>query len=126
VYRARRAGRWLLAAGVVVSLGRWPVHWRADPFAAAVSVMIVAALALGVLVARGVGPLRAVAAVGLVDAVVVVRAVSAHLPLHCSCARTAGAPALAGWGGAVILTDVVLAAGAVWLSRSGARQERRR
>jgi hypothetical protein len=126
VYRARSAGRWLLAAGVAVSLGRWPVHWRDHTVAAVVGGLVVVGLAVGVLTARGVAPLRAVAAVCLVDAVVVARAVSAHLPVHCSCVRTAGAPALAGWGGAVILADAVLAAGAVWLSRSPARQERRR
>jgi hypothetical protein len=116
----------VLAAGVVVSLGRWPVHWRVHPVAAVVGGMVVAGLAFAVLAARGVAPFRAVAAVCLVDAVVRARAVSAHLPLHCSCVRTAGAPALAGWGGAVIVVDVILAGGAVWLSRSGARQERRR
>jgi hypothetical protein len=125
VDRARRAGRWLLAAGVVASLGRWPLHWRDHPLAAVVSGLVVAGLAIGVLAARGVAPLRAVAAACLVDALVVARALSAHLPVHCSCVRTAGAPALAGWGGAVILIDVLLAAGAVWLSRCHARQVRR-
>jgi hypothetical protein len=67
---------------------------------------------------RTVGPFRLIAAVCLIDAVVVVRAWSVHLPLHCSCVRSAEAPGLAGWGGAVIVTDVVLGALAVWLGRT--------
>ncbi len=84
------------------------------------------ALAVGVWRTRAVAPLRLAAALCLIDALIVFRAWSARLPAHCSCVRRAGAPALAGWGGAVILLDLGVVILAVWLSRSRDRQARTR
>ncbi len=110
-------GRMVLAAGLVLTLGRWPWHWRHQPWLAVVSAVVIVALVAGVSKARGTAALRAAAAVALFDAVVVFRAWSAHVPLHCDCVRRTGAPALAGWGGVVIAADVGLCALAVWLAR---------
>jgi hypothetical protein len=108
----------VLALGVAVGLGRWPAHWSDHLGLALVSGLVVVGLAVGAWTARTAGPFRLIAAVCLVDAAIVVRAWSVHLPLHCSCVRSAGSPALAGWGGAVIVADVVLCALAVWLGRT--------
>jgi hypothetical protein len=113
---ATQARRAVLAAGLVLTLGRWPLHWRHHPWLAVVSAVVVIALVVAVTKAR-VAALRVAAAVSLVDAVLTVRAWSARVPLHCDCVRRPGAPALAGWGGGVIAADVALCALAVWLAR---------
>ena len=117
VVEARRIGRVVLTAGVAVSLGRWPWHWHHHPWLAAAGIVVIIAVAGGLWTAHRSAATRAAVALLVVDAVIVVRAWSAHIPLHCDCVRRAGAPALAGWGGAVIGLDVALAALAVWLSR---------
>jgi hypothetical protein len=123
VIEARRIGRAALTVGIAVVLGRWPLHWRHQPWLAVIAAIVVIALVVGVSKA-GAGALRAAAAICLVDAVLVFRAWSAHSPLHCDCVRRAGAPALAGWGGAVIAADVVLCAIAVWLARPIRQKEK--
>jgi ABC-type amino acid transport system permease subunit len=137
---ANRIGRGVLAVGVALTLGRWAVHWRHQPVLAAISTVVIVALVVAVAVtshehradpgdqarpAQHVAALRAAAALCLIDAVLVVRAWSARTPLHCDCVRRAGAPALDGWGGAVIATDVALCALAVWLSRPARRRVNR-
>jgi hypothetical protein len=126
VVEARRIGRAVLAAGMAVTLGRWPLHWRHQPWVAVVSAVALVALVAGVSKARGPAALRAAAAVCLVDGAIVIRAWTARTPLHCDCVRRAGAPALAGWGGVVIAADVVLCALAVWLSRPAVTDRGRR
>jgi hypothetical protein len=107
----------VLSAGIAVTLGRWPLHWHHHPWLAAVGAVVVVAVVAGLWTARRSAAARAAVALCLVDAVVVIRAWSAHIPLHCDCVRRAGAPALAGWGGGVIAADVALCALAVWLGR---------
>jgi hypothetical protein len=117
VVEARRGGLVVLSAGLVVTLGRWPLHWHHHRWLAPLGAAVVAAVVAGLWTARRRAAARAAVALCLLDAVVVIRAWSARIPLHCDCVRRAGAPALAGWGGAVIAADVALCALAVWLGR---------
>jgi hypothetical protein len=117
VVEARRIGRVALTVGVAASLGRWPWHWRHHPWLAVAGAVVVIAVVAGLWTAHRAAATRAAVALCLVDAVVVIHAWSARVPLHCDCVRRAGAPALAGWGGGVIAFDVALSALAVWLSR---------
>jgi hypothetical protein len=117
VVEARRSGRAVLCAGLAVTLGRWPLHWRHQPALAAVSAVVIVAVVAGLWTAHRGAATRAAVALCLLDAVVVIRAWSARIPLHCDCVRRAGAPTLAGWGGGVIAADVALCALAVWLAR---------
>lgn len=129
---AHRIGRGVLAVGVALTLGRWAVHWRHQPVLAAISTVVIVVLVVAVCItpheqpdgpedqaplSQNVAALRAAAALCLIDAALVVRAWTARTPLHCDCVRRAGAPALDGWGGAVIAADLALCALAVWLSR---------
>jgi hypothetical protein len=117
VVEARRIGRAVLCAGIAVTLGRWPLHWRHQPWLAAIGAVVVIAVVAGMWTAQRAVATRAAVGLCLVDAAVVIRAWSARMPLHCDCVRRAGAPALAGWGGGVIGLDVALSVLAVWLSR---------
>jgi hypothetical protein len=134
---AHRIGRGVLAVGVALTLGRWAVHWRHQPVLAAISTVVIVVLVVAVCItphehpegpgdqtplSQNVAALRAAAAVCLIDAALVVRAWTARTPLHCDCVRRTGAPALDGWGGAVIAADLALCALAVWLSRPAHRR----
>jgi hypothetical protein len=76
----------------------------------------VAAVAAAVLTARPAA-LRISAGLFVLDAVLLIRRWSVHLPLHCHCLPRSGAPAILGWGGAALMADMGLAALAVILSR---------
>jgi hypothetical protein len=119
VVESRRIGRVILGAGVAVTVGRWPWHWLFGhrPGLAAVGSIVLVAVVAGLWTAHRAAATRAAAGLCLVDAAIVMRAWSAHLPLHCDCVKRAGAPALAGWGGVVIVLDVGLSVLAVWLAR---------
>ncbi len=114
---ANHARRAVLSAGIAVTLGRWPLHWRHQLWWAVIGAAVVLALVAGLWSAHRIAALRMTAAFCAVDAIGVLRAWSAHVPLHCDCVRRAGTPALAGWGGAVIAADVALCALSVWLAR---------
>jgi hypothetical protein len=118
----------LLAVGVAVVLGRWPVHWQHHPLEASLSAVVIAAVAAGLLIGKRAA-LGAAALLCLVDAAMLIRRWSVHLPIHCNCVPIHGTPAILGWGGVTWLADLGLAALAVWLSRGRDRdrdrQERR-
>jgi hypothetical protein len=114
----------LLAVGVAVVLGRWPIHWQHHPLEAALSTVVIAAVVAGLLVGRRAA-LGAAALLSLVDAAMLIRRWSVHLPLHCNCVPKHGAPAILGWGGVTWLADLSLAALAVWLSRGRDRDRDR-
>jgi hypothetical protein len=111
----------VLAAGLAVVLGRWPLHWQHHPVEAAGSAVIIAAVVAGIIATRRAA-FAAATLLCLVDAAMLLRRWSTHLPLHCNCVPARGAPAILGWGGVTLLADLGLAALAVWLSR--ARRER--
>jgi hypothetical protein len=112
----------VLAVGVAIVLGRWPVHWHAHPLEAALGAIVIAAVAIGLLserTARAALPLAALLC--LVDAALLIRGWSVHLPLHCSCLPKSGGPAILGVGGLELVADLALAGLAVWVSRDWRR-----
>jgi hypothetical protein len=112
----------LLAVGVAIVLGRWPVHWHAHPLLAALSAIVIAAVVGGLLTVRTArAALPAAALLCLVDAAMLIRRWSVHLPIHCSCLPKSGGPAILGVGGLSFLADLALAGLAFWVSRGWRR-----
>jgi hypothetical protein len=112
----------VLAVAVAIVLGRWPVHWHAHPVLAAVSAVVVAAVVGGLLSVRTArAALPAAALLCLVDAFLLVRRWSVHLPIHCSCLPKSGGAAILGVGGLSFLVDLALAGSAFWISRGWRR-----
>jgi hypothetical protein len=107
------------AMGAAVVLGRWPVHWHRHPVEAVVGAVVIGVVAAGMLIRRtSIASLGAAALLCLLDAAMLVRRWTVHLPLHCHCLHSKGAPAILGWGGVTWLADIGLTALAIWLARS--------
>jgi hypothetical protein len=111
---AKTGARVILAAGVAVVLGRWPVHWHRHPVLAVAAAAVILAAVAAIITRRHTA---AAALLCLIDAAMLVRRWSVHLPLHCHCLPRTGAPAILGWGGVTFLADLGLTALAVWISR---------